>query len=604
MAVEDVQFLLQNSEQDSALIFVDSSMRDREFHPTPASYTVDFDEPIRHVFGIDVLDATIPGTMYNVDINNNSLSVMVADCTLGSAFAQVRSATGSMSTALVEDAQTRVMAEELHGMGFCTDLHRICSVRGVRSSILVIDDDAACAPEVLALLRQPLQPVIPNVGEAEVLYAMVRTRMAGVPMSRLQGTHPTVSIPQGMQATSIPFQGGHYALPRPDLSPDVVRFAESLPVCGYALMPSSITWSHPISAARGAEPGSLLIDVVYYRMARLPGPLFGWVSEQPCVRFQFETVNILLEPGNYTVSTLFLQLQSTLRRAAGIDAQSTSSGTVDKQSRFRFTAPADKRFVLLPEASSARSLLGFDEYAQRAENRVPSATRAYNSLSLGGSRVPVYASVLRDTNTQVLELPGIANLLGVRYITLRCPEIEQHVGTAGKYGRFSTGIGTFKLANSSEVAQLRFDFVSLIRRPFHPIGRLTRLSLRFELADGTLYDFKGMNHQLLVTIKYYRAAPRTGAAAPLVTSVLNPDYNPDFLGYLNTQTRARARAGVDRGYDDEPDLDGDGVHDGPDMRAVAQAYREHDVYDHSSCDDESHTTDCSSEEDYSRATEY
>lgn len=71
--MEDVDLMKQRSERDSATFLIDSSLRDRRFFPTPSEYVVAFSEPVRNVFGIDILDATVPGTMYNIDFNNNTL---------------------------------------------------------------------------------------------------------------------------------------------------------------------------------------------------------------------------------------------------------------------------------------------------------------------------------------------------------------------------------------------------------------------------------------------------------------------------------------------------------------------------------------------------
>ena len=154
-----------------------------------------------------------------------------------------------------------------------------------------------------------------------------------------------------------------------------------------------------------------------------------------------------------------------------------------------------------------------------------------------GQTMPTVMSTLRTvmgTNKSVIEAPGLINLLGTRFITLRCPEIEDHIGSTGKYGKYSAGIGVFKFSGTStEMAQLRFDFVSLVRKPFHPIGKLNRLTLRFELSDGTQYDFKGINHQIMLTIKYYVPGMKRGIGNYKNTNtMLNPDYSPDFMQYM------------------------------------------------------------------------
>jgi hypothetical protein len=130
-----------------------------------------------------------------------------------------------------------------------------------------------------------------------------------------------------------------------------------------------------------------------------------------------------------------------------------------------------------------------------------------------------------------VKAPGIVNLLGDRYLIVRCKEIEDHLLGSYAYTKFSPGIGLFKLAaNYNDVTHLRFDFVNLVRKPFHPIGKLSKLSIRFETQDGNLYDFKGINHQMLLVIKFLVPSQKKS----LQKSVLNPNYNPNFIHYMST----------------------------------------------------------------------
>lgn len=75
MPIEDIDFLYENSVQENMVILVDSNYRDREIFPSAAEFEITFDEPLRFIYGIDILDTTIPRTMFMMDINNNKLSI-------------------------------------------------------------------------------------------------------------------------------------------------------------------------------------------------------------------------------------------------------------------------------------------------------------------------------------------------------------------------------------------------------------------------------------------------------------------------------------------------------------------------------------------------
>lgn len=158
------------------------------------------------------------------------------------------------------------------------------------------------------------------------------------------------------------------------------------------------------------------------------------------------------------------------------------------------------------------------------------------------------------TQQQLIVTPGLINLETARYVIMRCPEIESHL--LGNYSlmRHTPGIGLFKMIDSNTISNLRFDFVSIIRKPFHPIGKLSRLTLRFENNDGTLYNFKAVNHVILLSVKYYSPKP----VVMSTSSILNRNYNPDVLQYIvnkNDGIRNRVSQKSQRNQMSQRDLD-------------------------------------------------
>jgi len=112
--------------------------------------------------------------------------------------------------------------------------------------------------------------------------------------------------------------------------------------------------------------------------------------------------------------------------------------------------------------------------------------------------------------------PGIYNLLGDRYIVLRCKEIENHIMSSLKSfnginpdtetfeeKQYETGIAKFKMSVVG-FREERFDFNTLPPQEFHPIGKLSSLTFAFENQDGIPYDFKGVNHTITMSINYYK----------------------------------------------------------------------------------------------------
>lgn len=128
--------------------------------------------------------------------------------------------------------------------------------------------------------------------------------------------------------------------------------------------------------------------------------------------------------------------------------------------------------------------------------------------------------------------PGIVALVGERFAVLRVPEIETHLYGSSQAQR-TPGLALFKLAIVGFATE-RFDFVTVKYKKFHPIGKLSRVTLQFEDRSGNPYLFKGVNHHLLISIKTFTVKPKLTFDG----SILNPNYDPNYRRYLkNIQER-------------------------------------------------------------------
>ena len=137
--------------------------------------------------------------------------------------------------------------------------------------------------------------------------------------------------------------------------------------------------------------------------------------------------------------------------------------------------------------------------------------------------------------------PGIINLAYENYLVMRCPEIETHIrGSYNVNADNETGMGVLNI-DVSGYATSRTEFFSVIYKEFHPIGKLDKLSFRFERkSDQQLYDFKNVDLHFLMSIKFLRPFN----PVKFEQSVLNPNYDGNYLGYLPKNMTS---------YDDEQD---------------------------------------------------
>ena len=124
--------------------------------------------------------------------------------------------------------------------------------------------------------------------------------------------------------------------------------------------------------------------------------------------------------------------------------------------------------------------------------------------------------------------PGLVKLMGERYVTIHCDNIEDHLRGSNMFNDYSPGMALVNLGVVGHSYQ-RMDFVSVKYKRFHPIGKLNNLRFTVKRPDNLPYDFKGANWHMLLSIKYY--VPRMKKA--FTRSSLNPNYNYDYMKYAN-----------------------------------------------------------------------
>ena len=73
MSIEDIKYLKANSIKQTYTFLIDSNERDRNIYSNPNNYVIEFSAPFRNIIAMEIIDASIPRTMYNVDIENNSI---------------------------------------------------------------------------------------------------------------------------------------------------------------------------------------------------------------------------------------------------------------------------------------------------------------------------------------------------------------------------------------------------------------------------------------------------------------------------------------------------------------------------------------------------
>jgi hypothetical protein len=233
-----------------------------------------------------------------------------------------------------------------------------------------------------------------------------------------------------------------------------------------------------------------------------------------------------LMPGNYTIQTFIpaFNSQMILNNPNAPIQMANLNNPPELTNKIIFTCK--NPFILNMNMSSLAETLGFNLNIKKENDGI-----LYKYIDKYEGYIDflkVYHSIY-NSNTGLYEItsPGIVFFIGEKYIIIRSPEIEEHAFGSLAYNNFNQGIAKFKVSGIG-FNDDRVELTKITTREFHPIGKLSKLTFRFETADGNLYDFRGINHSITYVIKYYK--PRLINIKEF-TPILNPNYKSNFRDY-------------------------------------------------------------------------
>ncbi len=455
MALVDVSHIHKRCEKDSVVVLVDSANRDKTAYATPSEYSADLQEPVKLVYGVSILDAMIPNTMYTVDEHNKLLSISFL-------------VTPNVPLAQVEAAFAAIMRAPTTAQ--C--IHALLEAPVATSAGLLVCTDVDAPPLPAGA---PFSTVLPPLAPAGGTTLAFRLRSGGAEQAAALG-------PGLMLAGSADTYVEQVAVP-----------------------------TTAVTLATLAAPGTVMLS--------------------------FTTME--LPVGNYfyssnSSSTAAMALPTIItQQVAAAAGQQITVATSDITRKYTLQCASLPFIIHTTSPRTIAPMLGLDTVLR--------TSTTYSVVKLGPRCAGVAALYDPGVGRYTLTPSGVVNLTSVPYIILRCKEIEDSIHRSNGLGK--QGLGVFKLAGGvNDVTHLRFDFATFLRKPFHPIRRLTRLTFRFERPDGQLYDFKGVNHMFVLSINYY--APETTMGS-FDRFQLNPSYNPDYAEYSVRQMMTHARAAED-----------------------------------------------------------
>lgn len=526
--MEDVQHLVDAGKEESYLFVVDSRVRDTAVFPTPSEYQIEFKSPFKNVFGLDLLDASIARTEYIVEYNTNVLEYALGQPTSLEDWAKGAWVVGRKRTVTLVPGDYNLPQFVEH-------------VNDRLAAVAAQNDEAALK-------------CVPASNPSEIANKVVFT--CAEPFAVLAGTS-TLRYALGFGDTIAAAESPDYAVV-PGWSVNRTGGASDV----FLSKPSSdIPDNEGATAAFGPVPAGSMVNVQPVNAATMVRQHFVSTADGPASRLSA-----------YAIGRVGLEADAppdvhiVIKRYD--DGVSMAEGTLT-------VAADDPNDVYVPVQCALTPVNGrllrtgtryFVEFSAQAGDDDTYVGLYYNqdNLAVDQSR---YIEVNNQTEHEgqnlcvdlstgswahVVRSPGLVNLTGPRYVVIRCPEIESHMFRDRVNETCHAGLGMVSLRGYGFREQ-RYDFVSFPPRRFHPLGKLPKLTFRLERPDGTLYDSHGVDHTLVLVLKYYTTPVDGGggAAAPAErieraktspASILNPAYTPNYVEQVTRKWREEQRA--------------------------------------------------------------
>lgn len=467
--IEDIDYLKKHSMKESYILLIDSKNRDKSVHRTPENYKIDFESPFTHVYSVEVLDASIPRTQYSVDEHNNKLRLNAYND----------------KGKYIDSAKFIDLTIPIGDYNDTTLITKVNDILNVNNIDMLLRNVSSPSN-----VKSTFEFVSPHKFELDMHSSTLNTVL-------------------GFDMYNVGGESGKYA-----------NYKEFIKPVNYES--DFITDTRYSTTFKNRWFGSILsqTDTVTFTGYESPTNLGDTYTGSGSVT--------LIQPFKID-NDLYI---SGYLENFNIEILSGNYNIVIKNEKGDAVEIIDTTITPLNESSNYQAHITFtSDFTVNVNTGVEDIKAVTNKngdkLKVNESNFELNFEVILHKKLHKVVAPGMHNLLGERYLMLRCKEIEDHLFKFRAYESYSMGMAKFKLSVQGFEDE-RFDFSSIPPREFHPIGKLSCLSFEFLNPDGSYYNFRGINHTLTLIIRYY-----TPTQDPtLFKSKLNPEYDPDIFKYI------------------------------------------------------------------------
>ena len=543
MPIEDVDYLLKNSITDTFFFFVDSSKRDKSVFPTPSSYVVTFAEPYTNVYGVEIVTSTMPSTMYNIDYINSILKYFLIW-------------TNTNINTLDFDSCNAELSQNPKYQQWLTNK---------TNNVYIVIGDSATSPNASFYDESSYTNYKSDqfnlYGSSSAPFDFVMfLRVITTVQSLIMNTNST----RDPNLYYFQYNNAWYSIDKTDPNYNIVANQTICNIIGNTIITYNMYFvMNDWYNNNLSQTNTWNYYIVYCGYINVEQGNYDITTLMQYLNLTF--LNNYLFPITSAISSISYASSSFPFNGLGLQIyQRNTQGDILKQVRYiiNSTDPTNNIFFAFDlTASTITDNMGF-----AVNTNFNNETQYYTKWTLPFTTNNIIRSVYGASAIQTIVPMGIVNLQGSRYFIMRCPEIEGHMYSSFTQSEFCPGIGMFKIGANNEVADLRFDFVSYVKKPFHPIARLIKLTFSFEVGYNELYDFKGVDHNILLLIKCYIPTQKKQDAKNIYQ--LNPNYNPDFSEYMLNVMQQR--------FDEDKENDDD---DDTPSQIVQKMIKEQNIYE-------------------------
>ena len=545
MPIEDVDYMKQHSIKQSYVFMIDSGDRDHFQFPTPSVYTVTFDQPFINVIGLDVVDATIPNSAFNIDGGNplypinNTFAFYIHDT--------------SVNISNIDPANyTNVSLTP----GNYTIQTLIATINSSTSPILQmhVNGNSNMPLEYISIQTQTNPPETTNTLVFTCPYPFV-IDMAQSTIAETLGFDLLTTA--NMNESSLPPLKQRFTTFTPEITYPTIYKYQSYSMYHSVDLPPNIglgnantIYSGPTGIIR-----NLRLSTANYIAQSFVVPYNCYLTDVAAALGNSTGVtqgsaywSLYTNDSNYEtnitpgVPGTRIQLTNLEENDTGliyvdyIDGGYTHTTSTSEEiiPTFAYLTPGIY-WIVINSADENNNTIFYNDVPLSsgiALDRVMLVSNdgantftanPYDNIP-DGLQYNASFQIIVQQEYHKLTAPGIYSLLGQRFTILRCKEIEDNSLGSLAYTKHCLGIAKLSLGVVG-ISTNRVDYNGVQSREFFPIGKLTKLSFRFETISGQLYDFKGVNHTITFAIHYYQPAKQEFFKSGL----LNPNYTGNFL---------------------------------------------------------------------------